>query len=85
MIRLYVDFNSREDIDVIVVRIETSLNAGVSEWQLHVGDHVVLNDEAMECVARLRKGTYAEWVAEIIPGTIKDIPEEQWGRFQADN
>jgi hypothetical protein len=82
MIRLYVDFNSREDVDVIIVRIGPPLNTGFSKSDLRVGDHVLLNDETMECVARLRKGTYSEWVADIIPGTIKDIPEELWERFR---
>jgi hypothetical protein len=81
MISMYADFNYREDVDSIVIRLDIDLNSHIPENDLHADDEVILYDETMECRARLRKGSFSNWVAQIIPGTIKDIPEDKWGRL----
>jgi len=84
MLKFYVDYNAREllreDVQTIVVGLD-QMNSGIPEGQLEVGLKVMLYDEEMECEAILRHGTSYKWVADIIPGTIRHLPEDQWDRF----
>jgi hypothetical protein len=75
MHRFYVDFNSHEEVDAIVIRLDVALNSHIRDDEMHIGDEVILHDETMECMARLRKGTCSKWLGDIIPGTTRDLPE----------
>jgi hypothetical protein len=83
MLKFYVDFNSCEGVDTaVVVRLDTELNAGISEDQMEVGSRVLLYEETMECEAILRLGSYYKWVADLLVETIRHLPEDQWYRFE---
>jgi hypothetical protein len=82
MLRIYVDFNNQEEIDTVVIRLDSNLNSNISEHKMSPGQRVILNDETMECEAILQNGKHFRWVATIIPETIRDIPEHQWERFR---
>ena len=82
MLGLYVDFNSCEGKDVIVVRLDIELNAKVSENEMIVGERVLLYDEEMECEAVLQRGAHARWVAVLDVDTIKHLPEALWDRLK---
>ena len=81
MLKFYVDFNSQEAKDRIVVRLDTRLNSCVAEQAMTEGATVLLYDETMECAAVLRRGAHFRWVADIDRSTIKDVPPGQWNRF----
>ena len=81
MLRFYVDFNSREATDTVIVRLDTRLNSSIAEKDMKEGAIVVLYDESMECEALLRRGAHSRWVADIDRTTIKDFPPEQWNRL----
>lgn len=72
MIRIAVDCNWREDTRTIVIRHEN-----VPEFHLRVGVKVTLHEPGMECEAILRHGKRWPWVADIIEGTIKNVPYDE--------
>ncbi|NGN42840.1 hypothetical protein G6N74_17355 [Mesorhizobium sp. CGMCC 1.15528] len=67
--RLKVDFNEREDIDLIEVREDW--NAAYQE--LSLGEKVILFDDEMEVAALLNRGTYCHYVGKIDRETIRDL------------
>ncbi|MBI2739176.1 MAG: hypothetical protein HYX38_21870 [Rhodospirillales bacterium] len=67
MTKIEVDMNLREDVFTIVVPLQL-----VSEFQLKVGDRVLLYEPGTECEAILRHGKQWPWVADIVEGTIRD-------------
>ncbi len=75
MIRIPVDCNWREDAWAIVIRPEN-----IAIFGLKIGDRVVLHEPGMECEAILRRGTQWPWVADIVEGTIKDVPYDEQER-----
>ena len=81
MMKFYVDFNSLEAIDSVILRFDIRLNSTVLEKDMAEGATVILYDETMEYEARLRRGLHRRWVADIDRGTIKDLPPEQWNRL----
>ncbi len=85
MLRFYVDFNYCDDVDLIVVRADLRLNAEIDESSLIEDLRVLLYDESLECEAILRRGKRGQWVAKLDRGTLRDIPEDQWGRLDTAN
>jgi hypothetical protein len=81
VLKFYVDFNSQEALDTVVVRLDTRLNSSIAEKDMAEGATVLLYDETMECEALLRRSSYYGWVAKIDRTTIKDVPPEQWNRL----
>lgn len=69
-----------ESIDTVVIRTDRA-NSALPKNQMVVGGTVTLYDETMECEAILRHGKYHEWVAEILPETIRCLPEDHWDRL----
>lgn len=82
MLKFYVDFNYCEDVDAVIVRLDFRLNKEIGEDDVSPGTRVLLYDETMECEAILRRGQHARWVADLQRDTIRDLPEEQWGRLE---
>jgi hypothetical protein len=79
MIRLHVDYNEREllkeDVQTIVVELGGK-NSDIPQTDLKEGARVILSDGTMECEAVLRHGRDYEWVADMIRGTSRDLPDE---------
>jgi hypothetical protein len=73
MKRIYVDFNSQEEIDAVVINLDVRRQQDAS-LILNEGEIVILYDEEMECEAAIRRGRYFRWVACIDRTTIKDLP-----------
>jgi hypothetical protein len=69
MIRLPIDCNCCEGPRTIVVDAKD-----VAKFRLKIGDRVVLHEPGMECEAILRDGDQWPWVADIVEGSIKDMP-----------
>jgi hypothetical protein len=69
MIRIEIDCNWREDMRTIVLP-----EARVAEFGLQGGERVILHEPGMECEAIVRCGKQWPWVADVIEGTIKDLP-----------
>lgn len=61
--------NRREDFRTIVISPKSTSNIELKE-----GMRVILHEPGIECEAILRHGTQWQWVADIIEGTVKDIP-----------
>jgi hypothetical protein len=72
MLRILVDINLREDHRTIAI-----LPENVLEKELNVGARVILYEPGMECEAILRHGEIWKWVADIVEGTVKEIPVDQ--------
>jgi hypothetical protein len=72
MIRIPVDMNWREDRQTIVIPPRS-----ISENELEVGKRVILHEPGVECEAILRHGTQWPWVADIVEGTIKEVPADE--------
>ena len=83
MLTFYVDFNYREDVDVVIVRLDVRLNSDIPEQQMKPGLRVTLYDETLECQAILQEGNHAKWVAKLLRDTIRHIPEDQWNRLES--
>lgn len=81
MISIYVDFNDRVTLDRIRVAINFKWNAGISQEKLLPGLRVKLYSEDLECEGILQQDECGIWVADLIKGTFKDIPEDQWDRL----
>jgi hypothetical protein len=85
MLRLYVDFNLREDTAVIIIRL-TGRNAHVREEELSAGQRVTLYDEGDEYEAVLRRGRSTKWVAEILWETHRALREittpQEWEAYR---
>lgn len=82
MLKFYVDFNSREEIDTVVVRPrQVGVYQDVSEDQMEVGTRVLLYDESMECEGILRHGKHSTWVADLLTETIRHLPLDQCRRY----
>jgi hypothetical protein len=80
VIKLHVDFNEREllreGVETTVIELN-GRNSKTRSENLHEGEKVILYDSSMECEAILRHGHDHEWVADIVPGSIRDLPQEQ--------
>lgn len=85
MLKSYVDFNNCEEGDAIIVRLDTELNAGISEDQMKAGSRVLLYDEELECEAILRHDDDHRWVADLQRDTIRHLPPDQWDRLKKKN
>ena len=72
MLRIRVDTNRCDDDGAIVI-----LPKSVPEEELKVGARVILYETGFECEATLRHGKRWNWVADIIEGTIRDIPVDE--------
>lgn len=70
MIRIWIDCNVRDENFSIAIDHEK-----VPPEHLKVGEKVTLFEAGMECEAILRRGKYFPWAADIIPGTVRDGPE----------
>jgi hypothetical protein len=86
VLRLWVDFNTREngDQDRILLRVgvDSPINK-IDEFMLSVGQLVIIECADLECQAILRwSGEYNRWVADIVPGTCVDLPKESWARSE---
>ena len=71
MLRVRVDFNHVDDGDSIgLMPMDTPPQVKAP------GTRIILFDPGeLECEAIVRRGTWAEWVADIVPGTIKYYDE----------
>jgi hypothetical protein len=69
LLRIFVDINTCESSTRIAIPTE-----GVPVDELKVGRRVILFEPGMECEAVLQRGTRFAWVAEIVPGTVKEAP-----------
>jgi hypothetical protein len=70
MFRVQVDFNHVDDGHAIgLMPMDTPPQIKV------LGTRIILSDGDVECEAIVRRGKWAEWVADIVPGTCKDIDE----------
>jgi hypothetical protein len=68
MKRISVDTNAREGYRAIVIFPQDMPPQGLS-----VGERVILYEPGFECEAIVRHGAYAQWVADIVEDTIKDL------------
>jgi hypothetical protein len=71
--RLYVDFNERVALDIVVVRAERLQNS--KEQDLRTGERVVLCDEEghFECEGILEIGELGRWQARFDRTTIVNL------------
>jgi hypothetical protein len=69
MLRIRVDVNCREGRRTVAIPPDS-----VPGHDLKVGMKVILREPGMECEAVLRHGEIWLWVADIVEGTIKDVP-----------
>ncbi len=68
MFRVQVDFNHVDDNGWIgLMEKDTPPQVKVA------GTRIILCASDLECEAIVRRGTWAEWAADIVPGTLKDI------------
>jgi hypothetical protein len=86
MLALYVDYNSRERLpdggQAVWINIDGA-NPRALEKELEVGSRVILYDEETRCEGVLRHGKWIEgWVADIIPGTVKDLLTGEFERLR---
>ena len=86
MLALYVDYNSRERLpdggQAVSINIGR-MNPPTLEKKLEPGSRVILYDEEVRCEGVLRQGKWVEgWVADIIPGTVKDLPSGEFERLR---
>ncbi len=72
MVRLHIDCNRCDGPRSIAVD-----EREVAKLGLKAGDRVVLYEPGMECEAVLRPGEIWPWVADIVEGTIKDLPIDE--------
>jgi hypothetical protein len=88
MLALYVDFNARERLSDGGQAVSIGLgqmNPLALETKLEIGSRVVLYDEEICCQGALRPGKWIDgWVAEIIPGTIKDLVPGDFERLRSE-
>jgi len=86
MLAFYVDYNSRERFpdgrQAIHVAIGT-INPPSLENKLTVGLRATLYDEEIKCVGILRRGKYYDWVADIVPGTVRDLSRGEFNRLRS--
>jgi hypothetical protein len=68
MKRIRCDVNSREGYDALVIFPEDVPPEGLS-----IGERVIVYEPGFECEAIVRHGAYAEWVADVVEGTIRDL------------
>lgn len=87
MLRLYADFNSREygDQNTVLLKVGAASPINkIDEATLSAGQRVIVECEDLECQGILRWSTaYNCWVADIVPETYVDLPEESWTRFRS--
>ncbi len=79
MLRFYVDFNLNDDNDLpdtIAVRLDV-VNTQVRADQMKAGDHVLLFDVDCEYEAVLGRGKRFDWVAKIIPETMRKLSQSR--------
>src|ERR1700722_16531689 len=87
MLALYVDYNARERLPHGGQAV--SINIGrmtprALEKKLEPGSRVMLYDEETRCEGVLRHGKWIEgWVADIIPGTVRDLPTGEFNHLRA--
>jgi hypothetical protein len=74
--RLHVDFNEnmlvRPGVETIIIHIDED-NSGIRPEDLSVGQRVFLFSSDLECEAVLHRHTEYGWVADIIPGSYRDL------------
>jgi len=73
MLRICVDFNCVEDIDKVVIRTDIEMNESLAPTEFHENLRVVIYEDDLECEAILRPGKIFPWMAQIIPGTFRDV------------
>ena len=88
MLALYVDYNVRERLpaagQAVAIKIG-GMNPDALEKKLEHGSRVILYDEETRCEGVLRHGKWIEgWVAEIIPGTVRDLPTGEFERLRTE-
>jgi hypothetical protein len=88
MLSLYVDYNARERLpdggQAVAINIGR-MNPDALARKLEHGSRVVLYDEETRCEGVLRHGKWiGGWVAEIIPGTVKDMPTGEFERLRTE-
>jgi hypothetical protein len=87
VLTLYVDYNERERLpdggQAVAIKIGR-MNPEALATKLELGSRVILYDEETRCEGVLRHGKWLEgWVADIIPGTVRDFPPDEFGRLKA--
>jgi hypothetical protein len=88
VLALYVDFNARERLpdggQAVSIHIGR-MNPLALENKLEIGSRVILYDEEICCLGVLRLGQWVEgWVADISPGTIKDLLPSEFERLRSE-
>jgi hypothetical protein len=84
-LRIYVDFNNREEFDTVIISVgPTATGLAAEPSTLRVSATVILESEDLEATGVLRRSRYnpERWVADIIPGSYRNLPESEWDRFR---
>ncbi len=82
MLRIYVDFNSRERFGRVFIRLGPPNNEHLNESMLQEGMTVLLDSEDMQSHGVLARGVYGDWVCDIVPGSNRHLPPSEWDRFK---
>ena len=88
MLALFVDWNQRELLpdrnQAAFIFFEDGVNPPALEQKMETGLRVTLYDSAERWDGVLRPGTWHPWVAELIPGTARDLMPGEFERLQAE-
>jgi hypothetical protein len=87
MLALYVDYNARERLPDGGQAVSINfgkMNPEALATKLASGSRVILYDEETRCEGVLRHGEWIKgWVADVIPGTVRDLPTGEFERLRA--
>jgi hypothetical protein len=86
VIAFYVDYNVRERLSdggqAVFIAIGRMNPPGL-EKRFKIGLQITLYDEETACLGILRRAMSADdWVADIVPGTVRDIPESEFRQLR---
>ena len=74
--RLHVDFNEntlvRPGVETIIIHTGED-SSGIGCEDLSVGQRVILFSSDLECEAILHRHSEYGWVADVIPGSYRDL------------
>jgi len=87
MLAIYVDFNSREVLDAegnqaVHLRFDVA-NPPSDEEKMRAGLRVLVYDEGDSYVGIVGRGRWIDgWVADLIPGTNRELDSKEFARLQ---
>jgi hypothetical protein len=88
MLALQVDFNEREVLpdgsQAGGIFFGPSENPPALEQRMQSGLRVILYDSGDRYEGVLRRGTYVDWVADLVPGSARELAPGEYERLRTE-